>query len=80
MCKWLADLESHLPNTNSCIIVLQTGAIPYQELMGYKQLLLDTRMWQHKDTVTEQVVQAQVYSSFFFLRHSEAQHADAAAC
>jgi hypothetical protein len=44
------------------------------------QLLLDARMWQHKDTVTEQVVSAQVYSSFFSLRHSEARHADAAAC
>lgn len=35
------------------------------------QRLLATRMWQHKDEVTEQVVPAQVYS-IFSVKHSEA--------
>lgn len=35
------------------------------------RLLLATRMWQHKDTVTQQVVPAQVYS-LFSVKHSEA--------
>lgn len=47
---------------------------------GTYGLLSDTRMWQPKDTVTEQVVPAQVSSSFFSLGLSEDQQVDAAAC